>query len=73
MDRVEFLGFTFLTRDISRKDRYSTEQIKGGSPPFLAFPMQIVCKERLLLDFSPCRTLDGAVVAIHTCYQDPLL
>jgi hypothetical protein len=25
MGRVEFFGFTFLTRDISRLDRYSTE------------------------------------------------
>lgn len=28
MDRVEFLDFTLLIRDISRLDRYSTQQIK---------------------------------------------
>jgi hypothetical protein len=27
MDRVDFLGFVLLIRDISRLDRYSTQQI----------------------------------------------
>ena len=48
MDRVDFLDFTLLTRDISQLDRYSTRQISQGRniPRLRSIPFDSSAKNR---------------------------